>query len=127
MHQGVGHADTDDGPDQRVRGGRWQAEPPRAEVPEDGGDQQGKHHREAGVATDLQDELDGQERDDSEGDGADREQHAEEIERSGPDDREIRRQAVRIDDGRHGIGGVVEAVDELEPERDQQSYTQQEE
>ena len=47
-------------------------------------------------------------------------QHAEEIEAARPDDRDLGRHRVGVDDRRDGIGGVVEAVDELEAERDQQ-------
>ena len=49
------------------------------------------------------------------------------IEQARPHHRDIGRQRVRIDDGRHRIGGVVEAVDELEAERDQQRNKQQNE
>ena len=54
-------------------------------------------------------------------------EHAEEVEHARPDDGEVRRQRVRVDDRRHGVGGVVEAVDELEAERDQQRDAEQEE
>ena len=57
-----------------------QAEPPGAEVPDDGRDQQREHHGKAGAAADLQDQLDRQQRDDAERDRAAREQHAEEVE-----------------------------------------------
>ena len=53
---------------------------PRAEVPDDGGDEQREDHGEAGAGADLQDQLDRQQRDDAEGDGAGRHHHAEEIE-----------------------------------------------
>ena len=44
-----------------------------------------------------------------------------------PDDREIRRQRARIDDGRHRVRGIVKAVHELESERDQERDEEQEE
>ena len=50
------------------------------EIPEDRRDQQRKHHGEARAAADLQDQLDRQQRNDPEGDGAGGDQHAEEIE-----------------------------------------------
>ena len=53
------------------------------------------------------------------------EQHAEEIEEARPDHGEFGRQRVGVDDGRDRVGGVVEAVDELEAERDQQRDEQQ--
>ena len=31
----------------------------------------------------------------------------------------LRRERMRVDDGRHGVGGVVKSVDEFEAERDQ--------
>ena len=98
-------------------------EPPGAEIPDDRRDQQREDHGEAGAAADLQDQLDRQQRDDAERDRAAREQHAEEVEHARPDDREVRRQRVRVDDSGDGIGGVVEAIDELEAERDQQRDT----
>ena len=54
------------------------------------------------------------------------EQHAEEIEKARPDHGDMRRQRVGVDHGRDGVGGVVEAVDEFEAERDQQRDEQQE-
>ena len=81
VHQRVGDADADDRADQRVRRRGRQAQPPGAEVPDDGGDQQREHHREAGAGADLQDQLDRQQRDDAEGHRAAGHQHAEEIER----------------------------------------------
>ena len=44
----------------------------------------------------------------------------EEVPHARPDHRDVRRQRVGVDHGRHGIGRVVEAVDELESQRDQQ-------
>ena len=69
--------------------GRRQAEPPGAEVPDDGGDQQREDHGEAGLRADLQDQFDRQQRDDAEGDGAGRQQNAKEVEEAGPDDGDI--------------------------------------
>ena len=44
-----------------------------------------------------------------------------------PDDRDLRRQRVRVDDRRDRVRRVVEAVDELEAERDQQRHAEQQE
>ena len=55
-----------------------------------------------------------------------RNQHAGEVANSRPCDRDVRLERVRIDDGGDGVGGVVEAVDELEAERDQQRADQHE-
>ena len=123
----VGETDADDRADQRMRGGGRQAKRPGAEIPDDRGDQQGEDHGEAGAGADIQDELDRQQRDDAEGDRARGKQHAEEVEESGPDHCDLRRHGMGIDHGRDRIGGVVEAVDEFEGERDQQSDAEQDE
>ena len=80
-----------------------------------------------GAAADLQDQLDRQQRDDAERDRAARDQHAEEVPAARPDDREMRRQRVRVDHGGDRVRGVVETVDELEAERDQQRDAEQHE
>ena len=67
LHQLIGDADANDRANQRVRAGRRQPEPPRAQVPDDGGDEQREDHGESGAAADLQDQLDRQQRDDAEG------------------------------------------------------------
>ena len=121
----IGDADADDRADQRVRARGRQAEAPGAEVPDDRRDQQREHHREAGVRADLQDQFDRQQRDDAEGDRAGRGQHAEEVEEARPDHREVGHQRMGVDDGRDRVGGVVEAVDEFEAERDQQRHGEQ--
>jgi hypothetical protein len=59
-HQCIGYTNADDGTDQGVRAGSRQAEIPGPEIPEDRRDQQGEHHREAGTASDLKDQLDRQ-------------------------------------------------------------------
>ena len=126
-HQRIGDADADDRADQRMRGRGRQAEPPGAEVPDDRGDEQGEDHREAGARADLQDQFHRQQRHDAEGDRAGRKQHAEEVEEARPDDGDIGRQRMGVDDRRDGVGGVVEAVDEFEAERDQQRDAEQDE
>ena len=127
VHELIGDADADDGADERVGTGGRQAEIPGAEVPDDGGDEQGEDHGESGFAADLQDQFDRQQRDDGEGDQAAGGEHAEEIPEAGPNDGDVRLERVRVDDRGHGVGGVVESVDELETERDQQGDAQQHE
>src|SRR5262249_52150177 len=56
-----------------------------------------------------------------------RREHAEEVEGPRPRDREVRIERMRVDDGGHRVGGVVEAVDELEAERDQQRAAEKDE
>ena len=123
----IGDADADDRADQRVRARGRQAEPPGAEVPDDRRDQQREHHRVAGAGADLQDEFDRQQRNDAEGHRAGRGQDAEQVEAARPDHRDLRLQRVGVDDGRHRVGGVVEAVDEFEAERDQHRQAEQQE
>ena len=53
--------------------------------------------------------------------------HAEQVEAAGPDDGDLRLQRVGVDDGRDRVGGVVEAVDEFEAERDQHRDAEQQE
>ncbi len=126
VHQLVGKADADDGADHGVgaRGGKTAI--PGGEVPEDGRDEEGEDHGEAGACTDLEDELDRQQRDDGEGNGARTGEHADEVPEAGPDDGDVRLERVRVDDGGNGVGGVVEAVDELKAERDQQGNAEEE-
>ena len=62
--------DADDRTDQRVRARIRYAEIPGAKIPDDRGDQQREDHRKAGLAADLQDQLDRQQRDDAEGNQA---------------------------------------------------------
>ena len=53
--------------------------------------------------------------------------NAEQVEAARPDHGDLRRQRVGVDDGRDRVGGVVEAVDELEAERDQHRHAEQQE
>ena len=68
----------------------------------------------------LQDQLDREQGHHREGDRARGGEHAQEVEEAGPDDGDQRRHRMGVDYGRHGVRGVVEAVHELEAERDQQ-------
>ena len=79
------------------------------------------------LRADLKDEFDRQQRDDAEGDRAGRSEHAEEVPAARPHDSDLGRQRVGVDDGGDGVGGVVEAVDEFEAERDQQRDAEQKE
>ena len=119
-HQLVGEADADHRADQRVRGGVRQAERPGAEVPQDRGDQQREDHRVAGGRADLQDQLHRQQGDDGVGHRARGQHDPEEVEGAGPDHRHHRRHRVGVDHRRHRVGGVVEAVHELEGQGDEE-------
>ena len=65
----VRHTYADDGANHGVRTGSWETQPPGAEIPQNGGNEQRKHHREAGAGTDLEDEIDREKRDHREGYG----------------------------------------------------------
>ena len=77
VHQLVGDAHADDGADHGVRAGGRQPEPPGAQVPDNGRDQQGKDHREAGAGADLKNQFDRQQRNHGEGHRAGGEEHTE--------------------------------------------------
>ena len=54
-------------------------------------------------------------------------ENAQQIEHARPDDGDLRLQRAGVDDGRDGVGGVVEAVDEFKAERDQHRHAEQQE
>jgi len=58
-----GDAHADDGTDHGMGTGGWQPEPPRAQIPQNSGDQQRKDHGEAGPGADLKDKINRQQRD----------------------------------------------------------------
>ncbi len=101
------------------------AEGPGAEVPDDRRQQQGKDHRVAGGAADLQDQLHRQQGDDAVGHRAGGEEHAQKVEEAGPHHREERRQAVGVNHRRDRVCRVVEAVHELKRKGDDEGETQQ--
>ena len=110
-----------------MRAGCWQAEPPCAEIPDDGCDEHCEDHRKSSFGADLQDQLDGQQRNNAEGNRAGGQQNPEEIEEPRPDHGDGRRERVRIDHRRDGIGRIMKAVDEFKPKCDQQSDAEQKE
>jgi hypothetical protein len=64
----------------------------------------------------VNDEFDGEKCDDAEGDSAAGDEHSREVTEAGPDDGDRGFQGMGVNDGRDGVGGVVEAVDEFETE-----------
>ena len=70
IEQLVGDAHADNGSDHGVGAGGRQPEPPCAQVPYDGGDQQGEDHGVTGAGADLQNQFDRQQGDDGEGHSA---------------------------------------------------------
>ncbi|MCY1411426.1 hypothetical protein D9M71_268120 [compost metagenome] len=114
--QRVGQADAEDRADQGVRAGGGNAEVPGAEVPGDGCGEQREHHGQAVSGVHVDQQLHRQQVDDGIGDAHTAQQHAEEVEDAGQHHGAIGRHRLGVDDGRHRVGGVVEAIDELETE-----------
>jgi hypothetical protein len=54
-------------------------------------------------------------------------EHADEVHDAGVDHGDVRLERVGVDAGGDGVGGVVEAVDELEAERDEEGDAEQDE
>jgi hypothetical protein len=113
--------------DQRVRARGRQAKVPGTEVPNNGRNQQGEYHGEAGGAANLQDEFHRQQRHDAERYRARRNQHPEEIEEARPYHCDRSGQRMGINDGSDRVRGIVEAIDELKTERDDKRYEQEDE
>ena len=72
-----------------------------------------KDHGETGARSHLQDQLDRQQRDDSERHRAGRKQHPDQIPHTRPHHGNVWLQRVGIDHRSHSIGGIVESIDEL--------------
>ena len=126
-HQLVCNADSDDRPNHGVRTRCRKAEVPRPEIPQDCCNQKSEDHRIACAGTDLKDQLDRQQRDDAEGDCAARiAALRQRLQKTGPDDCNVRIERVRVDNRRDRIRRVVEAVYKLEAESNQQGDGQQE-
>src|SRR5580692_6183594 len=107
-----------------MRTGRRQSEIPGAEIPDDRGEQEREYHRESRARPDVQDQFHRQQRQHTKRDASTRGQHANQIPAARPDHRDVRLQAVRIDDRRHGVGGVMKSVDKLEAQRQKQRKEQ---
>ena len=125
IHELIGDADADDGADKGVRAGSWEAEPPGAEVPDDGSNEESEDHGEAGAPADLQNQFNREQRNNGESDSAGGGEHADEVQEAGIDDGDMRLERMRVNDGGDGIGGVMEAVDEFECKGDEQGEAQQ--
>lgn len=122
--QRIGQADTEDRADQGVRAGGRDAEVPGAEVPGDGGGEQGEDHRQAMAGVHVDQQLHRQQVNDGVGHADTAEQHAEEVEHTGEHHRPVGGHRFGVDDGGHRVGSVVEAVDELEGEDEGQGQHQ---
>jgi len=106
--------------DQRVQTGGRDAEVPGAEVPGDSRGEQGEHHHQATPGVDVDQQFHRQQVDDGVGHPDAAEQHAEKVEDAGEDHCQVRRHRIGVDHCCHRVGGVVEAVDELETEDEEQ-------
>ncbi|MNI11722.1 hypothetical protein D3C73_648770 [compost metagenome] len=114
---GRGEAGTTQAADQCVRGRGWQALPPRDQVPDDAAQQRAQDH--------LRGHIDHvgveQARRDGQGySGAG--QCAQQVHERGEHHRPTGREHLGRHHGGDGVGGVVEAVDELENERGQDHH-----
>ncbi len=121
----VSEPHADDGTHHGVRAGGWQSQPPRAQIPQNCGDEQREHHGEARAGAYLQYEIDGQKRDDGEGHCSRGGEYPRQIAQPRPRHRDVRLERIGINDGGHRVGGIVEAVHEFEAESDGQSEPQQ--
>jgi hypothetical protein len=109
---GLGDPSPGEAADEGVRRGGRQAQPPGEEVPGDGPDQPGEDHglRDHVGIDGLADGVGHVRLEDQEGD---------EVERGRPDNRHPWGQDPGRDDGGDRVGGVVEAVGEVEHQRQQ--------
>ena len=99
--------------DQRMRGTGGQSEPPGDQVPGDRADQAPEDHVGRHVL-----QIDHPAAHGFRHAGA-HDENRDEVKRSGPQHGLLRRQDARGHHGGDGIGGIVEAVDEIERQRDQ--------
>jgi hypothetical protein len=109
---GLGHAGPGEAADQGVRGGGRQPEPPRGEVPGDCPDQAGEDDRLADHAG-----VDGLA--DGVGDPGMEDEEGDEVEGRCPHHRDPRGEHAGRHHGGDRVGGIVEAVGEVEHERQQ--------
>ena len=109
LHDGRAGEPADEG----VRGRGREAPPPRQEVPDDRADERREDEErvhDGRVHDVLADRL---------RDARLERERRDEVEERRPGDGQLRRQDARPDDGRDRVRGVVEAVDEVEGERDE--------
>ena len=110
----IGHAHAHDRADHGVGTGGGQSQEPGADVPDNGGDEQGKNHRETRAGTGMEHQFHRQQGDDAVSDRARRPEHAEQIPATRPDHGIVGLEGVCVDDRRHRVRGIVESVDEFE-------------
>ena len=121
----IHHPHPNDRTDQGVRTRGGQAAIPGGEVPDDRCPQKREHHRQATPRFDIHQEIDREEVDDAESHPDATGMNADEVPDTRPDHRPGGLHRLRIDDRRHSVGGVVEAVDALKPEGDQERHQKQ--
>ena len=71
--------------------------------PQNGGNEQGKYHGEAGAGTNLQDQVDGEQRNDREGHCAGGSKNAGEVADTRPDYGDVGFERVGVDDRGDGV------------------------
>ncbi|MCY1441736.1 hypothetical protein D9M71_580680 [compost metagenome] len=116
VDQGVGQAHAEDRTDQRVGAGGGDTEVPGAQVPGDGCGEQREHHGQSVTGVHIDQQFYRQQVDDGIRHADPAQQHAEEVEHTGEEHRQVRRHGFGVDNGRHRVSGVMKAVDELEGE-----------
>ena len=116
---GLGRARAQQAADQRMAGGRRDAQPPGDQVPGDRPHQRAEDDLrvdDAGVDDALAHRFGHMQAEEEEGD---------EVEEGGPGDRILRFQHAGRHDGRDRVGGVVQAVQEIEQQGDTDQRDQQ--
>ena len=113
MDGGVHHGGAGVAADQGVRGGRGQAPPPGEQIPDDGAEQPGQDDVLIDVFQANHAAADGL------GDGSAEEKSSQKIKSRRPQHGEPGGQHARGDHGRDAVGGIVEAVEEVEDQGDQ--------
>ncbi|MNN02068.1 hypothetical protein D3C81_1147070 [compost metagenome] len=122
--QRVGQAHTEDRTDQGVGAGRRNAEVPGAQVPGNGGGEQGENHGQSMTGVHIDQHLHRQQVNDGIRHADTAEQHAKEVEHPGEEHRQVRGHGFGINDCSNRVSGVMKAIDELEGEYEGQSEQQ---
>ncbi|MNP35930.1 hypothetical protein D3C76_1292830 [compost metagenome] len=122
--QGVGQANPEDRTDQGVGAGRRNAEVPGAQVPGDGGGEQGENHGQSMTGVHIDQHLHRQQVNDGISHADTAEQHAKEVEHPGEEHRQVRGHGFGINDCSNRVSGVMKAIDELEGEYEGQGEQQ---
>ncbi len=110
---GIGAAYPQDGADQRVRAGCGDPEEPGAQVPHDGGKQQGEHHDKTLGRVHSEQQIDGQQVNNGIGHPQPAHHDPGKVEQTGGHHGRMCRHSLGIDDRCYRVGGIVKAIDEF--------------